>query len=149
MAVSDDVRQIEKEIDERIAALPLWRGARARVIRAALDHYPDAIEVLMATGVAAIIAGDADAIHVPLLVEGRLRAGVFYVVKWALALCPEESTEVLVLDDGMITSAREIGAHYEALVDSLKLADRGLAEIDVDRGGPAHYRVRGRRGNRR
>ena len=122
MAVSDEVRQVEHEIDDRVRALPLWRCAQERVVRAALDYYRDGIEMLMVTCTAALIERDHGAAHVPLLIEGRLRAGVFHVVKWALTLCPEQAVEDL--GDEMIHFAQDLGANYEALVDSLKLAER-------------------------
>lgn len=65
------------------------------------------------------------------LIENRVRAGVFYVLKWALTFCPEQSTEIF--DEMMVHSAQELGAHYETLVDSLKLTKHGLAHIEVDR----------------
>ncbi len=37
MAVSDEVRQVEHEIDSRIRAISLWRCGRQRVVRATLD----------------------------------------------------------------------------------------------------------------
>jgi hypothetical protein len=133
MAVSAEVRKVEREIDERVAALPLWRCARDSVVRAALDYYRSAGEMLMAMiSWAAMQEPDERTrlIGTIPLVEGRVKAGVFYVLKWALTLCPERSAEVP--DQEMIHSAQEVGAHYEALVDSLKLAEHGLAHIEVD-----------------
>ena len=54
-----------------------------------------------------------------------MRAGVFYVLKWALTFCSEQSTETF--DEMMVHSVQEVGAHYETLVDALKLAEHGLA----------------------
>ena len=130
MAVSDEVRQVEHEIDDCVRALPLWRCAQERVVRAALEHYRDGIEMLMVAYSAALIERDHGAADVPLLIEGRLRAGVLHVVKWALTRCPEQAAEHL--DAGMIDSAQDLGAHYEAWVDSLKLAEHDLAQIEVD-----------------
>ena len=47
MAVSTEVRSVEDEIDQRVRAMPLWRCARGPVVRAALDYYRGAGEVLM------------------------------------------------------------------------------------------------------
>jgi hypothetical protein len=135
MAVSVEVRKVEAEIDERVRAMPLWRCAREAVIRAALDYYQNSATVLMAMIPWAGLQEDDERrtrlIETIPLFENRLRAGVFYVVKWAMTLCPEQSIEVF--DDMMVHSAREIGAHYETLVDSLKLAEHGLVQIEVDR----------------
>jgi hypothetical protein len=48
-----------------------------------------------------------------------------------LTLCPEQSAEDI--GDGAIHFAQDLGAHYETLVDSLRLANHGLAEVRVDR----------------
>ena len=52
-----------------------------------------------------------------------MRAGVFYVLKWALTFCSEQSTETF--DEMMVHSVQEVGAHYETLADALKLAEHG------------------------
>ncbi len=134
MAVSEAVRQVENEIDEGVRALPLWRCARDRVVRAALDYYRGATEIFM-LGIAWAAMQErgegARLIETVPLVENRVQAGVFYVLKWALTLCPERATEAF--DEMMVHSAQEVGAHYETLVDSLKLAKHGLGQIEVDR----------------
>jgi hypothetical protein len=134
MAVSAEVRKVEDEIDEGVRAMPLWRCPREPVIRAALDYYRGAAEVLMLFIAWAAIEGRSEGVQtietIPLF-ENRIQAGVFYVLKWAMTLCPEQSIEVF--DDTMIHSAQEIGGYYETLVDALKLANYGLAHIEVNR----------------
>src|SRR5438128_9308894 len=106
MAVSDEVRKVEAEIDERVRAMPLWRCAREPVIRAALDYYRGAIELLLLMITWATIEGDQERtrlIEMIPMFENRVRAGVFYVLKWALTLCPEQSVELF--DDMTIHSA--------------------------------------------
>lgn len=130
MAVSDEVRQVEREIDDRIRALPLWRCGRERVVRAALDYYRDASEILMLQLARAQFMADDKIGHRVLLLENRMRAGVLYVLKWALAFCPEQSAEAF--DVETIHSTQELGGHYEVLVDALRLAEHGLVDIEVD-----------------
>jgi hypothetical protein len=125
MAVSAEVRKVEDEIDERVRAMPLWRCAREPVIRAALDYYRNVVETFRTMFSWADMQGSDERIRLIetiALFEGRATAGVFYVLKWALTLCPEQSAEVF--DEMMIHSAQEIGAHYETLVDSLRLVVR-------------------------
>src|SRR5712691_6318174 len=134
MAISAEVRKVEGEIDERVRAMLLWRCAREPLVRAALDYYRGAGEVLLLKIAWAAFQEPrerARLIETVPLVENRIRAGVFYVLKWALTLCPEQSTEIC--DEMIVHSAQEVGAHYETLVDSLKLANHGLADIEVDR----------------
>jgi hypothetical protein len=134
MAVSAEVRSVEDEIDLGVRAMSLWRCARVPVVRAALDYYRGAGEVFMLGIAWAAIQEHRERtrlIETVPLVENRVRAGVFYVLKWALTVCPEQSTETF--DEMMIHSAQEVGANYETLVDSLKLAEHGLAHIEVDR----------------
>ena len=134
MAVSAEVRNVEDQIDKMVRAMPLWRCARESLIRAALDYYRSAGEILLLGIAWAAIQEHRERtrlIETVPLVENRVRAGVFYVLKWTLALCPEQSTETF--DEMMVHSAQEVGAHYETLVDSLKLATHGLADIEVDR----------------
>jgi len=97
MSISTEVRNVEDEIDERVRAMPLWRCAREPVVRASLDYYRNAVEIFMLGMSWAAIQEDEDRtrlIETVPLVENRVRAGVFYVLKWALMLCPSQSTEV-------------------------------------------------------
>ena len=114
--------------------MPLWRCAREPVVRAALGYYRNAAEIHMLMIAWAANQEDQERtrlIETVPLVENRIRAGVFYVLKWALTLCPEQSTETF--DETLVHSTHEIGAHYETLVDSLKAAKHGLVHIEVDR----------------
>jgi hypothetical protein len=128
MTVSEAVRALEREIDAHVAALPLWRCRRASVVRALLEHYRGATEV---AGVGAAFAAQAG--HdpmIPLQMHQRWQAGVFWALKWAMTLCPEESTEQFT--DEMILGAQTLGEHYEVLVDALWMAKTGRIEIMVD-----------------
>jgi hypothetical protein len=134
MAVSVEVRAVESEIDERLRSMPLWRSAREPVVRAALDYYVNIAMTLLTMIAWTATQEPPERLRlretIPLH-ESRIRAGVFYVLKWALTPCPEQSAETV--DEMMIHSAQEIGAHYETLVDSLRLAKHGLIDIEVDR----------------
>ena len=47
MPVDNVMRGVEREIDERLKQFPLWRCARDKVLRATLDYYRDALEVIL------------------------------------------------------------------------------------------------------
>jgi hypothetical protein len=97
-----------------------------------LDYYRDVAEVLMLGVAHALLTADnSQRLHRVPLVENRVRAGVFYTLKWALTFCPEESGESI--DTEAIHSTQELGAHYEALVDALRLAQHGLVDVEVNR----------------
>jgi hypothetical protein len=116
MAVSDEVREVEREIDDGIGILPLWRCGRGRVIRAALDYDRAFSKVLIFRLAQASLVADGQVMHRALPTEDRVRAGVFYTLKWALKLCPEQWDETF--DAAAIHSTKELGGHYEALVDA-------------------------------
>ena len=56
MAVSDSMRLVEQEIDERLRQLPLWGCARDNVLKATLDYYRDAHEAVLMVGAAAYLS---------------------------------------------------------------------------------------------
>ena len=74
MPVSDAIRQVEREIDDRLAKLPLWRCARDNVLKAVLDNYRDAHEaILIATATAMSHANEAEFYNINLQIACRIR----------------------------------------------------------------------------
>lgn len=132
MPVSEAMRQVEWEIDERLKQLPLWRFARDKVLRATLDLYRDAHEHVEIACVLAFTSGRQEDFLVLNQQLQRFQAGFFQVLKWALTLCSEQSAETFFHQ--MIYEAQDLGAKYETLVDSLKAAKHGVVEIVVDEG---------------
>jgi len=134
MHVSDEVRQVEQEIDDEVRTLPLWRCARELAVRGILDYYRQTGEVLllaMSWAARQEPSERAERFERIFLFENRKRAAVFYALKWALTLCPEQSAEAC--NETLVHTATEVGTNYEALVDALKFASRGLVQIEVDR----------------
>jgi hypothetical protein len=131
MPVSDEMRRVEREIDERLSQLPLWRSAREDVLKATLDYYRDAHEVILIETSLAITSGSEQDFFILNQQLQRFQAGFFQVLKWALTLCPERSEEIFFHE--MIHEAQDLGSKYEALVDSLRLANNDLVEIVVDK----------------
>lgn len=131
MPVSDLMRSAEQEIDTSLSQLPIWRSARDNVLNATLDFYRGAYLTLSAiTAQAAMSGGQESVTYVSAQLLQRLQAGCFQVLKWALLWCPEKSSQTF--SDEMIHQAQQFGACYEALVDSLKLANHDLLQIVVD-----------------
>jgi hypothetical protein len=130
MSVVNAMRAVEREIDERIAQLPLWRCAKDVVLRATLDFYRLAHETILIFSAGAIGSCNEEAFENVALQLQRFQAGCFYVLKWALVWCPERSAETLT--DEMIQEAQDLGSKYETLVDALKAAKHGVVEIVVD-----------------
>ena len=130
MPVDDVMRGVEREIDERIEQLPLWRCGRDNVLKAILDFYRLAHETSLMASAWATCNENKEAFEIVALQLQRFQAGCFYVLKWALRWCPERSAETLT--DEMIQEAQDLGAKYETLVDALKFANCDQIEILVD-----------------
>ena len=126
MPVSDAMR-VENEIDERLKQLPLWRCPRDDVIKATLDFYRDVHEVIL-IAISAVTSGSEEFYNLNLQLQ-RFQAGFFQVLKWTLLSCPERSAETF--NHEMIHEAQLLGAIYETLVDSLKLAKYDRVQIVV------------------
>ena len=104
MPVSDAMRRVEQEIDERLRQLPLWLCPRDAVIKASLDFYRDAHEMIL-IAIFAVTSGSDEFYNLNLQLQ-RHQAGFFQV----------------------------LGTSYQTLVDSLKLGNYDLVEIAVDEG---------------
>src|SRR5258708_3445257 len=130
MPVNDIVRRVEQDVDQRIEQLPLWRCARANVLKATLDFYRLAHETSLICSAWATNSGNPEAFETVALQLQRFQTGCFYVLKWAVAWCPERSAETLT--DAMIQEAQDLGAKYETLGDALKFAEYNEIEIVVD-----------------
>ncbi len=126
------MRGVEREIDERLKQFPLWRCARDKVVRATLDYYRDALEVVLIATAYAISRGSQEEYYNLAQQLQRLQAGFFQVLKWTLLWCPERSDETFSHE--MIHEAQDLGSKYETLVDALKAAKYDLVEIAVDEG---------------
>jgi len=124
------MRRVERDIDEQLEELPLWRCARDDVLRATLDFYRGAHEIVLLAAAYMISQGSQEGYDNVALQLQRFQAGCFYLLKWALAWCPEQSAQTFT--DGMIQEAQDLGAKYETLVDALKSAKYDQVEIAMD-----------------
>jgi len=130
MPVSEAMRRVEREIDEHLEQLPLWRCARDGVLKAALDYYRGVYEVILIESSSALANQNQEAFYILAQQLQRFQAGFFQVLKWALTLCPEQSKETFSHE--MIHEVQELGSKYETLVDALRLAKHDFFEIVVD-----------------
>src|SRR5271166_2598853 len=130
MPVSEAMRRVEREIDEHLEQLPLWRCARDGVLKVALDYYRGVYEVILIESSVALASQNQEAFYLLAQQLQRFQAGFFQVLKWALTLCPEQSEETFSHE--MIHEAQDLGSKYETLVDALRLAKHDLLEIVVD-----------------
>jgi hypothetical protein len=130
MPVNDVMRRVERDIDERLEELPLWRCARDDVLRATLDYYRLAHETTLIFAAAAIDSDNKEVFDNVALQLQRFQAGCFQVLKWTFSWCPEQSAQTFTGE--MIHEAQDLGSKYEALVDVLKFAKHDQIEIVVD-----------------
>lgn len=135
MPVDQSVRDVEKEIDDKIRDLPIWRTPRDTLLRAVLDYYRDSIEVIYAHMASKVqlggFQGDDDFLTY-IAIERDLHAGILQVLKWALAWAPAGNGEK-ELDAEVIMNAIQLGTAYEVFVDLLKTAENGLIALRLDR----------------
>jgi hypothetical protein len=134
MPVSPRVRQIEREIDDHIGSLTIWRQPKDCLLAQIMSAYRDAIEVVFAGRLMLEAEGNANDISSRVAVlfaeEQRYRAGTLWALKWAAKLAstdgpPREGQEREIVDLLLL------GARYEAFVDLLRAALHDVLEIHV------------------
>lgn len=132
MPVSDEMRAVEAEIDEAIRSQPMWRNDRYKVLRAIMGLYRDAIELVHVRAMDAELFESSEALYSVVGKEDRARVGIFWALKWATAYC-HLTTSIDAVRPEDLVSTLLLGETYDALVDVLKYADMGFAELSVDR----------------
>jgi hypothetical protein len=132
MTVPAKVRAVESQIDASIHELPIWQAPRAQRLEQLMHIYRDALDLVFRQLVCAqILDSPPEDFGVGFGFENRTRGGVLWALKWASEYCPESG-------QGGIGSPEELvrliylGTTYEAFVDALKYAQRGLLTIQVD-----------------
>jgi hypothetical protein len=134
MPVSPRVRQIEREIDDHIGSLPIWRQPNDHLLAQIMSAYRDAIEVVFAGRLmleAEVKTRDISGrIAILFAEEHRYRAGILWALKWAAKFASA---------DGLRREGQEreivdlllLGARYETFVDLLRAAQHDVLEIHV------------------
>jgi hypothetical protein len=134
MGVSEEVRAVEQQIDQKIEGLRHWQAPRSRLLRAVLEYYRDAIEAVYMGVAWALETGQPTAIQGALAVETHLHLGVLQSLKWAGTLSPESGGDMAALpNDEELCALAEQGHFYVNFVDALKMAKHGLNTIRLDK----------------
>lgn len=142
------MRAVETEIDHSIAAYQVWNTPRDTLLRAILEYYRDAIEVLFVYAAVGLRADGASDIESSFALERDLHAGVLQVLKWTMELSspysegPSPNAEV-------VHEVIDLGRRYEVLVDALKMANHDRCAIAVDNSTRTIVVYEGRRSYRR
>jgi hypothetical protein len=132
MAVSDRVREIEREIDTSIRALPTWQAPRAEILERLMHTYRDAIELMFCRYLHAMTFDRSPKdFSVALGNEDQIRGGMLWALKWATEYCPENGPSGLRSPEELVELIL-LGMAYETFVDALKYAQWGLLTIEVD-----------------
>jgi hypothetical protein len=136
MAVSDRVREIEKEIDGRVGGLDLWRRPKAGLLAQIMQTYRDAIEMTFVYHLFSEVCGEAldvsaNDVAVLFAEEQHRRSGTLWALKWASNFCRERDSESAATPETLI-DLLALGVKYEVFVDVLKAANRDVIAIHVD-----------------
>ena len=133
--VPKNAREAEDRIDELVRSLPMWSTSRDELLRAALDAYRDAIEIVfLEAGRQRLLAehlGPGHANFTPSLqFEHGLHLGAFWVLKWALAWCPALGEAPPKVDD--VGQLFLTASTYQALADALWMHKHGWGRVEAD-----------------
>ncbi|MDA2929333.1 hypothetical protein MYX84_05200 [Acidobacteria bacterium AH-259-O06] len=138
MGVSEEVRAVEQQIDQKIEGLRYWQAPRSRLLRAVLEYYRDAIEAVYMKIGWARETGQPDVVQSAVAVEVHLHLGVLQSLKWAGTLCPESGGDIAALpNDEALYALVEQGHFYINFVDALKMAKHDLVTICLDQASGA------------
>lgn len=132
MPVSEEMRAVEREIDQAIESLPVWAVRRETLLLMILDFYRiEMIEVSMRL-MHGRLFNNVDSIRIGLLKEHYLHSGVLQALKWAMEFAGQDGRgpRPEAEDIGQLV---ELGKLYEMLVDGLKQALHDRVAIHVNR----------------
>src|SRR5260370_24171991 len=132
MPVSPEVRKIEAGIDEGIKGLSIWRPRRDSLLRALLDYYRDAIEVMFLHAAHGQLFSNSEALIESFAMERDLHAGLLQSLKWAVEFSDSNGEEAAVTPE-QLHEITELGARYENFVDLLKMGQHNRVHISVSK----------------
>ncbi len=132
MPVSEEMRLVEKEIDETIASLKIWKYARDKLLWGALNFYRNQIESLFRLR---FLNQDspkrANFLLKSLDSERQLRAGLLWFLIWTMEKS-EGNTDGPTPALSKVANCVNLASKYEMLVDILKMAKYSVVTIKVD-----------------
>ena len=126
------MRDVENEIDAKVASMGLWRWGRSAVLEALMEMYRERMDQMFVRALDAEITENQEEFRSALKQEFCVRNGAFWTLKWATRFCPESGRGRRIKLRNL-KEAFAIGQVYDVLVDVLKNADRGLNALSVNR----------------
>ena len=132
MPVSSEMREVEAELDAKLASLPLWKRGRATVLKGLMGVYRDCIEVTFVKALDAEVLENQDDFLAAIGYEDHLRNGALWALKWATKYCPEPGLDGPISPEDLL-DAILLGQTYDVLVDILTYGKKDLISISVNR----------------
>ena len=132
MPVPEEMRDVEKEIDAKVASMPLWKHGRAAVLEGLMAIYRDGIEVTFVRGMEAEAFGTEVDVQATTMHEDRFRNGAFWAMKWAAKFCSDDGRDGPICPKELL-DATLVGQPYDVLVDVLKYGEMDLVALSVNR----------------
>jgi len=129
--VSQEVRDIEREIDLFIENLPIWTTKRDVLLTRLMEVWRDGLEVVALALSHALTFNIEGGLEKSIAQEYQLVTGVYQAVKWAMMYASEDGPEELdarVLTELVLKTA----SRYQILVDALKMGAHDRVEFTID-----------------
>ncbi len=123
MAVSAEVRRVEREIDRWMTSHPYLRSTASGGLRALLLHHCEETANAMGTLRRALVTRNPGLLEVGLRREDTLRVGAFWALKWVLRVAGNNGTKQ-PRRSAAAEFFEECGA-YSVLCDGLAIAEQG------------------------
>ncbi len=129
--ISDEVRTVEKEIDIFVEDLPVWKTKRQVLLTKLMEIWRDGLEVLGLKTAHALMFNIPNGVEKGIAQEHQLATGVYQCLKWAMIFAPVDGSES-VDDKALIQVVMKTAAHYQILVDALKMGNYDKVAFTVD-----------------
>jgi hypothetical protein len=132
MTVSQEMRTVEDEIENAIRSMKIWKHSRDVLLRSLIEHYRDGIEHIHSIAAIALQHQEEFLFRLARKEEQDIRSGVFRALLWAMDFCSERGTTESP-PHSTIEEIVDIGRNYDVVVDFLKVGERDLVQIVVNR----------------
>lgn len=129
--VGEEVRVVEREIDECIRKMSVWNTKRDFMLRRLVMLWRDAVELAQMLAAHAQMFGVEDGLQRSLAGEHLMVTGLYQTIKWTLEYGADKGNEEIA-DETLIPFVMKVAAPYQLLVDALKLGAHGMADFSLD-----------------
>ena len=129
--VSNEMREVEAEIDAKLRSMPLWKCGRATALESLMGIYRDSIELTFVKALRAEILDNPDALQAAFRLEFIVRSGALWALKWATMFCADSELDEPISPNDFMDIIL-FGNTYDALVDVLKCAEKDLIALSVN-----------------